>query len=127
MSFIPHLNVTIEYYISFAMLFNKFLALSAFTTLAVATPARRDGGTNMCCQQVQAVTGSNTSVISGLLSLLGLALGDITPAIGLNCSPITVLGGGNGGCNTNTVNCQGVAQCKTKIHLVSFIVDCFTD
>ncbi|KAF9255920.1 hypothetical protein L218DRAFT_796892, partial [Marasmius fiardii PR-910] len=51
-----------------------------------------------CCQQVQAVESTDASLISALLLVLGVTVGDITPNIGLNCSPITVIGGGNGGC-----------------------------
>ncbi|KAF9263101.1 fungal hydrophobin [Marasmius fiardii PR-910] len=91
------------------MLFNKFVTVSAIATLAAATAIPRDGASNQCCQQVQSVQQANSSGLSGLLSLLGVVLGDITLPIGLNCSPITVIGGGNGGCNTNTVNCQGTA------------------
>ncbi|KAF9263099.1 hypothetical protein L218DRAFT_999973, partial [Marasmius fiardii PR-910] len=47
--------------------------------------------------------------LGAALKLLGIDLGDITGLVGANCSPITVIGGGNGGYNTNTVNCQGTA------------------
>ncbi|KAF9254713.1 fungal hydrophobin [Marasmius fiardii PR-910] len=95
------------------MLFNKLVTLSAITTLAAATALPRGGGGsgsgNQCCQQVQTADQVNASGLGALLGLLGVVLGDITGLVGLNCSPITVIGGGNGGCNTNTVNCQGTA------------------
>ncbi|KAF9256170.1 fungal hydrophobin [Marasmius fiardii PR-910] len=91
------------------MLFNKVVAISAVAGLATATAVTRDGPSNQCCQQVQTVAQANSSGLSALLSLLGIVLGDTTSLIGLNCSPITIIGGGNGGCNTNTVNCQGTA------------------
>ncbi|KAF9259433.1 fungal hydrophobin [Marasmius fiardii PR-910] len=97
------------------MLFNKLVTLSAVTTLAAATAIPRGGGGGgsgsgpQCCQQVQTVNQVNSSGLGSLLGLLGVVLGPITGLIGLNCSPITVIGGGNGGCNTNTVNCQGTA------------------
>ncbi|KAF9259442.1 fungal hydrophobin [Marasmius fiardii PR-910] len=95
------------------MLFNKLVTLSAITTLAAATALPRGGGGDgsgpQCCKQVQTVDQANASGIGGLLTLIGVAVGDITALVGLNCSPITVIGGGNGACNTNTVNCQGSA------------------
>ena len=41
-----------------------------------------------------------------LLGLLGIVLGDITGLIGLNCSPLTVIGVGSGNaCSANAVCC----------------------
>ncbi|KAF9263097.1 fungal hydrophobin [Marasmius fiardii PR-910] len=101
------------------MLFNKLVTISAVTTLAAATALPRGGGgggsggsgsgSNQCCEQVQTADEANASGLGAILGLLGVVLGDITGLIGLNCSPITVIGTGNGGCNTNTVNCQGTA------------------
>ncbi|KAF9257603.1 fungal hydrophobin [Marasmius fiardii PR-910] len=95
------------------MLFNKLFTISAITTLAAATALPRGGGDSggtgpQCCEQVQTTDNASLSTIA-LLGLLGIVLGDITGLIGLNCSPITVIGGGNGACNTNTVNCQSSA------------------
>ncbi|KAK1215708.1 hypothetical protein PQX77_021670 [Marasmius sp. AFHP31] len=100
------------------MLFNKFFALSTLTTLAVATPlvARTGGGggegstggqcntgTLQCCNSV---TTAKDPVASLLIGLLGIVLQDVNVGVGLTCSPITVIGGGNGGCSANPVCCQ---------------------
>ncbi|KAG7087725.1 hypothetical protein E1B28_013671 [Marasmius oreades] len=96
------------------MLFNKVFAVSTLTTLAAATAIeRRTGQPNeqcpglQCCQQTGQAT--DTSIITGaglldplglnglLTLLLGVPLGVI---VGLNCSPITVIGGGNGACGS---------------------------
>ncbi|KAF9262862.1 fungal hydrophobin [Marasmius fiardii PR-910] len=96
------------------MLLDKFVALSVATTLAAATAIRRtDGGGGggggdscpglQCCQQaVQA----DDPAAAGALALLGIVLQDVNVLVGLNCSPITVIGGGNGPCSQTTVICN---------------------
>ncbi|KAK1222734.1 hypothetical protein PQX77_014407 [Marasmius sp. AFHP31] len=91
------------------MMFNKLFTLAAFTTLAVATPtglsARADCNTGpiQCCQTV---TTAKDPVVSPILALLGIVLQDLNVGVGLTCSPITVIGGGNGGCSANPVCCS---------------------
>ncbi|KAG7088157.1 hypothetical protein E1B28_012179 [Marasmius oreades] len=93
------------------MLFNKLLTLSAVTCLAAATAIRRtDGGDScppslQCCQQ--AVEASDP-VATTILGLLNIVLDDLNVLVGLNCSPITVIGSGNGACSTGgtTVICN---------------------
>ncbi|KAK1234099.1 hypothetical protein PQX77_002703, partial [Marasmius sp. AFHP31] len=80
------------------MLFNKFFAISALTTLAVATPIiERAGscttGSLECCKSV---TTAKDPVASLLIGLLGIIIQDVNVGVGLTCSPITVIGGGNG-------------------------------
>ncbi|KAF9269334.1 fungal hydrophobin [Marasmius fiardii PR-910] len=95
------------------MLLNKFFALSALATLAAATTFPRGGGGGggsepvcpglQCCQQsVQASDPAATT----LLDLLDIVLQDLNVLVGLNCSPITVIGGGNGACSQTTVICN---------------------
>ena len=49
---------------------------------------------------------SNSASATLLLGLLGIVLDDITGLIGLNCSPITVVGVGSGNaCSANAVCC----------------------
>ena len=51
-------------------------------------------------------TQSNSAAASLLLGLLGIVLGDITGLIGLDCSPINVVGIGSGNaCSANAVCC----------------------
>ncbi|KAK1229775.1 hypothetical protein PQX77_007152 [Marasmius sp. AFHP31] len=89
------------------MLFNKFFAISALTTLAVATPVARSGdcttGTLECCNNV---TTAKDPVAALLIALLGIVVQDVNVGVGLTCSPITVIGGGNGGCNAHPVCCS---------------------
>ncbi|KAF9255905.1 fungal hydrophobin [Marasmius fiardii PR-910] len=96
------------------MLFNKLFTISAITTLAAATALPRGGGGSaggtgpQCCKKIEtAEQASQDPVTQELLLLLGVDVHNIPGLIGLNCSPITVIGGGNGACNTYTVDCQG--------------------
>lgn len=77
------------------MLFNKFALLAFVPLLAVATPTPQTSQCNVgslsCCDSTQTAS-SLSSPILGLLSLLGVVVGDITGEVGLTCSPITVIG-----------------------------------
>ncbi|KAK1224764.1 hypothetical protein PQX77_012311 [Marasmius sp. AFHP31] len=97
------------------MYFNKFLALSAMTTLAAATAVvkRTDGGGSgggnkgcpaiQCCQSTSKASDPTTAAV---LAGAGIVVQDVNTLVGLNCSPITVVGGGNGACSKTTVYCK---------------------
>ncbi|KAK1217390.1 hypothetical protein PQX77_019929 [Marasmius sp. AFHP31] len=90
------------------MKFSQLFTVSALATLAVATPTGGSGGSCntgpiQCCNTV---TNSKDPVAAGILGLLGIVIQDVTVALGLGCSPITVIGGGNGGCSANPVCCE---------------------
>jgi len=90
------------------MKFNKVAALALFPLLAVATPTPQTSQCNVgslqCCESVQA---SSSSLVSLLLGLLGVVVGDITGQVGLTCSPITVIGAGGTSCTAQPVCCTG--------------------
>ncbi|PPQ78315.1 hypothetical protein CVT25_011686 [Psilocybe cyanescens] len=75
------------------------LTALALTTLAVATPARRNTpnepasqcntGDLQCCDTV---TTANSAAASKIISLLGIVVQDVTAVVGLTCSPISVIG-----------------------------------
>ena len=70
----------------------KLLAALALASVAAATPAKRAEcatGPIQCCNSVQS---ASSNPISSLLGLLGIVVGDITALVGLNCSPISVIG-----------------------------------
>ncbi|KAK1222958.1 hypothetical protein PQX77_014158 [Marasmius sp. AFHP31] len=92
------------------MYFTKFFALSAITTLAVATAVKRTGGGGggegggeeppvQCCQSV---TKASDPSAAAVLAAIGVIVDDVNVLVGLNCSPITVIGGGNGACSGGT-------------------------
>ncbi|KAI6144925.1 hydrophobin 2 [Pisolithus tinctorius] len=87
---------------------------ASFAVLAAATPvevrgdsgdSQCNGGTINCCNSVQ---DASSSSVTSLLGLLGLSAGSITGQVGLNCSPLTVIGVGSGAsCTSQTVCCTG--------------------
>ncbi|KAF8897801.1 hydrophobin-251 [Infundibulicybe gibba] len=86
------------------------LATVALATLAVATPTRRtdtpasqcNTGDLQCCDSTQA---ADSSSIAGLLGLLGVVVGDITALVGLNCSPLSIVGIAGNSCSAQPVCC----------------------
>ncbi|KAI0777702.1 fungal hydrophobin, partial [Trametes elegans] len=91
-----------------------FSRVAAYTVLALpllaaATPVELQArqtcstGAIQCCNSV---TTSESASGNFLLGLLDIVLGDITGLIGLNCSPLSVIGVGTGNaCSANTVCC----------------------
>ncbi|PPQ78118.1 hypothetical protein CVT24_006419 [Panaeolus cyanescens] len=90
----------------------KLATLAAISTasLAVASPTggssspsnQCNTGELQCCNSLQA---ANSSAISGLLGLLGIVVGDITALVGVNCSPISVIGIGGNSCTAQPACC----------------------
>jgi hypothetical protein len=60
-------------------------------------------GPIQCCNSVQQASDSG---VGAILGLLGIVLQDLNVLVGLNCSPITVIGGGSAGCTAHPVCCQ---------------------
>ena len=122
-------------------MFSRAVAFTtlALPLLAVATPVELvprqscSTGPVQCCNSTVAVSEpmlcidtticspsmcpdvwqSNSASGNLLLGLLGIVLGDITGLIGLNCSPLTVIGVGTGNA------CSAQAVCCTNNNVVS--------
>ncbi|KIY71904.1 fungal hydrophobin [Cylindrobasidium torrendii FP15055 ss-10] len=62
------------------------------------------GGNQQCCNTVG--SQAENPDITSLLGLLGVVIQDINAVVGLNCNPISVLGGGAGGCEQTAVCCD---------------------
>ncbi|KIJ35372.1 hypothetical protein M422DRAFT_180785, partial [Sphaerobolus stellatus SS14] len=61
-------------------------------------------GTASCCNTVQS---ASNSAVSSLLDLLGIVVQDVTALVGLGCTPITVIGAGQGAnCAQQPVCCS---------------------
>ncbi|RDX54522.1 fungal hydrophobin [Lentinus brumalis] len=94
------------------MIFSRAVAFSvlALPLLATATPVELEKrqscstGAIQCCQQTQSANSLGVGIILGLL---GIILQDLNVLVGLDCSPITVIGVGTGNtCNAQTVCCD---------------------
>ncbi|KAF8159213.1 hydrophobin-263 [Crassisporium funariophilum] len=80
----------------------------ALPLLAAASVLPRQGqcnvGTISCCNSVQQASNPVVGLLAGLL---GIVLGPITGQVGLNCSPLTVIGVGGNSCSAQPVCCTG--------------------
>ncbi|KAI0717365.1 fungal hydrophobin [Cerioporus squamosus] len=94
------------------MIFSRAIAVSALALplLAAATPVELERrqtcstGPIQCCQQTQSANSLGVGIILGLL---GIVLQDLSVLVGLNCSPITVIGVGTGNtCDAQAVCCE---------------------
>ncbi|KAF9037122.1 fungal hydrophobin-domain-containing protein [Panaeolus papilionaceus] len=102
------------------MQFKSLLVTSAVSALAAATttvtvtvpppsqtppPASQCNTENLqCCNTLQA---ANDSILSPIFGLLNIVVQPITALVGINCTPINVLGIGAGGaCTAQPVCCQ---------------------
>ncbi|EMD41238.1 hypothetical protein CERSUDRAFT_127881 [Gelatoporia subvermispora B] len=84
----------------------KFAIIATFTALATLAAATPTSGvsSDACCQQVGA---ASSAPIANVLGGLGVVIQDITAIVGVNCSPITVIGIGSGNaCSGTTVSCS---------------------
>ncbi|KAJ6546245.1 fungal hydrophobin [Mycena vulgaris] len=73
---------------------------SVLITLAAAIPNTvpvTPPTSDQCCSSV---VDSSSTAVGKVLGLLGIDLGDITIPVGLDCSPITIIGNNCGGITT---------------------------
>ncbi|KAI0669388.1 fungal hydrophobin, partial [Trametes maxima] len=85
----------------------------ALPLLAAATPLdARGGGSGASCstgdiQCCESISKADSAAASKVLGLLGVVVQDVNAIVGLNCSPISVVGVGSGNaCSANTVCCE---------------------
>ncbi|KAF9552093.1 fungal hydrophobin, partial [Agrocybe pediades] len=77
--------------------------LGATLAAATGTPASQcTTGQLQCCNSTGA---ASDSAISALLGLLGVVVQDVTALVGVNCSPISVIGIGGNSCTAQPVCC----------------------
>nr|AOV80988.1 hydrophobin [Flammulina velutipes] len=106
---------------TFAVLFASLSALAAATpldartnpttTVTVTAPASTatvpagqcNVSNQQCCNSVEKASSGPAALVLGLL---GVVVQDVNVLVGLDCSPITVIGGGNGACNASPVCCE---------------------
>ncbi|KZT30289.1 hydrophobin [Neolentinus lepideus HHB14362 ss-1] len=89
--------------------FTKVAAIAAIATLAAASPVPGSSGSCntgpvQCCNSVKSASDPTTA---GLLGLLGIVVQDVTASVGLQCTPISVIGAGSGAsCSAQPVCCE---------------------
>ncbi|KAI0653909.1 fungal hydrophobin-domain-containing protein [Cubamyces menziesii] len=93
-----------------ARITSAFIALVAATAAAASAIPRTDGssqcntGSIQCCDTTTQPSDPAAQLAAGLL---GIDLGSITGLVGLNCSPVTVVGvGATPSCKQQPVCCQ---------------------
>ncbi|KAI0674332.1 hydrophobin [Trametes maxima] len=92
------------------MIFSRVatFALAALPILAAANPltgGKCSTGSLQCCNTLNK---ADSTSIAGLLDLIGVALGDLNGLVGVQCSPIDVIGVLNGN------DCHAQAACCTN-------------
>ncbi|OAX40579.1 fungal hydrophobin [Rhizopogon vinicolor AM-OR11-026] len=98
-------------------MFVRLLSITSLAILAIATPrphargdsSQCDTGSIQCCQKTETVSFIPRRPYNSLASLLGLLpiVGNIPGDIGLGCSPISVVGLGQGSsCTQEPVCCS---------------------
>ncbi|KAH9884407.1 fungal hydrophobin [Cubamyces lactineus] len=83
-----------------------FSRLAVATMLAaplLAVAQSCNTGPIQCCDSVMSTDSAEGSA---LLSLVGVAVGDVTGLVGLKCSPISGVIVGQSSCSANPVCCQ---------------------
>ncbi|OJT01996.1 Fruiting body protein SC1 [Trametes pubescens] len=71
--------------------------------LPLLAAAKCSTGPVQCCNSLEK---SDSAAGLAILSTLGLGLGDVTGQIGLQCSPLSVVGLGASSCKSSPVCCQ---------------------
>ncbi|KAF5367355.1 hypothetical protein D9615_010275 [Tricholomella constricta] len=76
----------------------------ALCASAVAVPSGNQcsSGAIQCCNSVQDADSAAVAVLTGLL---GIVLSSLTGQVGVNCTPISVIGVGGNSCTQQTVCC----------------------
>ncbi|RDX54535.1 fungal hydrophobin [Lentinus brumalis] len=70
----------------------------------VTEPASKcNTGPIQCCNSTQKATDPDATT---LLGLLGIVVQGIDVLVGIDCSPITVIGVGSGSCSANAICCE---------------------
>ncbi|KAF8552303.1 fungal hydrophobin [Imleria badia] len=102
----------------FARVFKSTVIVSVIAFVAVArgvptstSNSQCNNGSLQCCNNMMSSTTAQETGLGGLLGLLGLNLGSIVGDIGLECTPINVIGVGSGAnCNQQAACCTGETQ-----------------
>ncbi|KAI0723498.1 fungal hydrophobin [Earliella scabrosa] len=86
-------------------MFSRVAALSTLAFVALAAAASNcNTGPVQCCNKLER---ADSAAGAAILSVLGVAVQDVTAKIGLECSPISAVGVGSGNtCSSQPVCCE---------------------
>ncbi|KAI0330317.1 fungal hydrophobin [Cubamyces sp. BRFM 1775] len=81
------------------------VTVTVTATPPVSTPPASSCSTGpiQCCNSLESASSAAGSL---LLGLLGIIVDGVDVLLGLDCSPISVIGVGGGNCNANVVCCE---------------------
>ncbi|KAL7282880.1 fungal hydrophobin [Trametes coccinea BRFM310] len=85
-------------------MFARLAALAVLTLPALVAAQSCNTGAIQCCNTVQWATDPQASAILGLIDVV---IDDLDVLVGINCSPISVIGvGGGTSCDSHPVCCE---------------------
>ncbi|KAI0826606.1 fungal hydrophobin [Trametes gibbosa] len=84
-------------------MFARAAVASVIALPLLAAAQNCNTGPIQCCNSLEK---HDSAAGSAILSLLGIVVQDLTAAIGLGCSPISVVGLGQGACSATPVCCE---------------------
>ncbi|KAH9857643.1 fungal hydrophobin-domain-containing protein [Lenzites betulinus] len=84
-------------------MFARVAAFALALPLLVAATSNCNTGSIQCCNSLES---TDSAAGSALLGVLGIVAQDVTGDIGLECSPIPVVGAGSSSCSASPVCCE---------------------
>ncbi|KAI0650730.1 fungal hydrophobin-domain-containing protein [Trametes meyenii] len=84
-------------------MFARLAVASVLALPLLAAAAHCNTGPVQCCDRVES---ADSAAAAGLISALGIAIKDVTAKVGLDCSPISVVGAGANTCAGQPVCCE---------------------
>ncbi|EKM81507.1 hypothetical protein AGABI1DRAFT_111814 [Agaricus bisporus var. burnettii JB137-S8] len=82
-----------------------FVMLAAASAVPRTTPPQCNGGTIQCCNALYEVT---SPIIGIVANPLGILLGPFDGLVGIFCTPVDIIGGGNS-CSQQAACCTGTS------------------
>ncbi|KAJ3772478.1 fungal hydrophobin [Lentinula raphanica] len=79
------------------------ITVTAPATTTTITSGSCTTGPIQCCDSTET---AGSSAGSSLLGLLGIVIEDLNVLLGINCSPITIIGASGSSCSAQTVCCE---------------------
>ncbi|KAI0360663.1 fungal hydrophobin [Trametes cingulata] len=84
-------------------MFARVAVASVLALPLLAAAQSCNTGPIQCCNSVES---ADSAAVAGILSVLGVVLQDTTAQVGVQCSPISVVGAGQSSCSAKPVCCE---------------------